>query len=85
MMINEAALCLQEGIISMPRDGDVGSILGLGFPPFRGGVFRHIDREGVKTIVDTMMKSYDRGMKRFAPAQILVDMAKSGKRFYKEE
>lgn len=84
MMINEAALCLQEGIISSPRDGDVGSILGLGFPPFRGGIFRHIDREGVKTIVDTMMKYYDKGMKRFTPAQILVDMAKSGKRFYKD-
>ena len=84
MMINEAAHCLQEGILSSPRDGDVGSVLGLGFPPFKGGIFRYIDHEGAGTIVDTMMQYYNRGLERFKPARILADMAKTDKRFYKD-
>jgi len=84
MMINEAAHCLQEGIISSPRDGDVGSVLGLGFPPFKGGIFRYIDHEGAGTIVDTMLQYYNRGLERFKPAMILADMAKTDKRFYKD-
>lgn len=82
MMINEALICLEEGIISCPRDGDIGAVFGLGFPPFEGGPFRYIDRIGasrVKDMLESLEKIYGR---RFSPPQILKDMAQSGKKFY---
>ncbi|TAL30179.1 MAG: fatty acid oxidation complex subunit alpha FadJ [Spirochaetes bacterium] len=82
MMVNEAALCLQEGIIAGPRDGDVGAILGLGFPPFRGGPFRHVDSAGAGEIVRIMNGYQERLGARFAPAKILEDMAGQNKKFY---
>ena len=54
MMINEAAYCLQENIIKSPNDGDLGAILGLGFPPFTGGLFRYLEVAGIQNVVDQM-------------------------------
>ncbi len=82
MMVNEALLCLQEGIISSPRDGDTGAILGLGFPPFRGGPFRHIDTEGAGAILGRMDELAEMQGGRFKAAGILRDAASSGKKFY---
>jgi 3-hydroxyacyl-CoA dehydrogenase/enoyl-CoA hydratase/3-hydroxybutyryl-CoA epimerase len=84
MMVNEAVHCLQEGIITSPRDGDVGAILGLGFPPFRGGPFRYVDSAGAQTLVDIMKRMRDKGMQRFQPADMLVDMAKRGRKFHRD-
>ncbi|MBK9793686.1 MAG: enoyl-CoA hydratase/isomerase family protein [Sphingobacteriales bacterium] len=81
-MVNEAALCLQEGIIENPLDGDIGAIFGLGFPPFRGGPFRYIDTLGAQQVVDILNDLAAKHGARFKPAQILVDYAKSGKKFY---
>jgi 3-hydroxyacyl-CoA dehydrogenase/enoyl-CoA hydratase/3-hydroxybutyryl-CoA epimerase len=81
-MVNEAALCLEEGIIENPLDGDIGAIFGLGFPPFRGGPFRYVDTLGAKQVVDILNDLAAKHGARFKPAQILVDYAKSGKKFY---
>lgn len=84
MMINEALICLQEGIISCPRDGDIGAVFGLGFPPFEGGPFRYIDRLGASSVMaalESLEKNYGQ---RFSPPQILKDAVQSGKKFYGE-
>jgi len=82
MMVNEAAYCLQEEILKTPVDGDLGAILGLGFPPFTGGPFRYLDFAGMDNVVDRMNQFADEIDVRFKPAPLLVDMAKSGKKFY---
>jgi len=81
MMINEAAMCLEEGIIQSPRDGDIGAIFGLGFAPFTGGPFRYMDHIGLDHILSVFEKHKALGS-RFTPAKILVEYAKGGKKFY---
>lgn len=81
-MVNEAALCLQENIITTPLDGDIGAVFGLGFPPFRGGPFRYIDSLGAAKVVEILEDLADKYGERFQPAQILIDYAKAGKTFY---
>jgi len=81
-MINEAALCLQEGIIENPTDGDVGAIFGLGFPPFLGGPFRYMDTLTVSGTLDILERLRDRFGSRFEPAQIIRDYAAERKKFY---
>ena len=83
MMVNEAAYCLQEGIIENPLDGDIGAIFGLGFPPFRGGPFRYIDTLGANKVVSIMEDYANRFGERFEPAPILRDRAKNNTPFYK--
>jgi len=81
-MVNEAALCFQEGILRSARDGDIGAIFGLGFPPFRGGPFRFVDTVGAKDIV-RRLRHYEQTVgKRFAPAPLLVAMAEKGLGFH---
>lgn len=82
LMLNEAVLCLEEGIISTPKDGDLGAVFGIGFPPFTGGPFRAIDTWGVDSVVKTMQALAEKYGPRFMPAKTLVEMAESGKRFY---
>jgi 3-hydroxyacyl-CoA dehydrogenase/enoyl-CoA hydratase/3-hydroxybutyryl-CoA epimerase len=82
MFVNEAALCYGEGILRSARDGDVGAIFGLGFPPFRGGPFRWVDTIGVKEVVRRLDHFRDRLGKRFQAAPVLVEMARTGATFH---
>ncbi len=82
VMINEAAHCLQEGILSTPRDGDVGAIFGLGFPPFLGGPFRYLDRITPQSALNMLEALEQTHGARFTPAQIIRDYAKQNKKFY---
>lgn len=82
LMVNEAVHCLDEGVIASPVDGDLGAILGLGFPPFRGGPFRWVDHQGAGKIVDLLRALADRRGPRFQPATGLCELAASGGRFY---
>lgn len=82
LMVNEAVWCLDEGVLASPRDGDVGAILGLGFPPLRGGPFRYADTLGAQAVIDRMKALADRHGSRFAPAPLLVKMAANGERFH---
>ncbi len=81
-MVNEAARCLEEGILRSPRDGDIGAVFGIGFPPFRGGPFRYVDSEGADAIVRRLQALDQRFAPRYTPAALLVEMARDGKRFY---
>ncbi len=81
-MLNEAAYCLQEGILRNARDGDIGAIFGLGFPPFLGGPFRYMDTLGAQHMVDRLSALQAEFGDRFAPAPILLELADKGKTFY---
>ena len=81
-MLNEAARCLDEGVIRSPRDGDIGAVFGFGFPPFRGGPFRYMDAIGVAEIVRQLEELNDRFPGRFEPAELLVAMARRGDWFH---
>ena len=81
-MVNEAALCLEEGILRSARDGDIGAVFGIGFPPFRGGPFRYIDSVGADHIVQQLEDLNARFQRRFAPAELLVEMARARRSFY---
>lgn len=84
-MLNEAARCLQDGIIRSARDGDIGAIFGIGFPPFRGGPFQMMDTLGAQELVRELDELNHRFPDRFVPAQILLDMTHSRTRFHDEE
>jgi 3-hydroxyacyl-CoA dehydrogenase/enoyl-CoA hydratase/3-hydroxybutyryl-CoA epimerase len=80
--INEALLCLGEGILRSPRDGDVGAVFGLGFPPFLGGPFRYVDSQGPARVLERMEHWQKKLGARFTPAPLLVETVRSGKKIY---
>lgn len=81
-LVNEALRCFGEGTVRSPRDGDVGAIFGLGFPPFRGGPFRYVDAVGPAEVLRRVRGYEDRFGARWTPAPVLVERASSGSRFY---
>ncbi|MEN8120472.1 MAG: 3-hydroxyacyl-CoA dehydrogenase NAD-binding domain-containing protein [Bacteroidota bacterium] len=84
MMVNEAVLCLEEGILEKPLDGDIGAIFGLGFPPFRGGPFRYVDYEGSENILNLLKSLEEKHGVRFKPATLFEKYINEKKKFYKD-
>jgi 3-hydroxyacyl-CoA dehydrogenase / enoyl-CoA hydratase / 3-hydroxybutyryl-CoA epimerase / enoyl-CoA isomerase len=80
-MLLEATRVLEEGIVREPGDVDMGLILGIGFPPFRGGILRWCDSVGAAAVVEKLAKYTHLG-KRFEPTKSLLNLAKTGETFY---
>ena len=81
-MINEAARCLEEKIISRPDYLDLAMIMGTGFPPFQGGLLRYADRTGLPTIEKTLNTFTETHGMRFTPCSLLRKLAQENKSFY---
>lgn len=78
----EAARTVEEGIVTDPREADVGSILGFGFAPYTGGTLSYIDGMGVKNFVALCEKLAASYGEHFKPTPLLKDMAAKGETFY---
>ncbi len=72
LFVNEAIRCLEEGVLQSATDGDLGAVLGLGFPPFRGGPFHYADALGAGVLARKLQKLTDQHGPRYAPADLLV-------------
>lgn len=77
----EAVRCLAEGIVASPRDGDIGAVFGFGYPPLRGGPFRHIDALGAGAVLSRLAQLRERYGEAYAAPPLLIELAKSGKNF----
>ncbi len=82
VMVNEAAICLEDGVVREPRDVDVAMVYGTGFPPYRGGLLRYADSIGPAVLVDRLSRLADAHGERFRPAGLLRDMVREERRFY---
>jgi 3-hydroxyacyl-CoA dehydrogenase/enoyl-CoA hydratase/3-hydroxybutyryl-CoA epimerase len=82
LFVNEAIRCLEEGVLRSPTDGDLGAVLGLGFPPFHGGPFHFADAYGLDGLVSTLGELAERCGMRYAPSDLLVERARSGSPFF---
>ncbi len=80
-MLLEATRLLEDKIVDDPRDVDLGLIYGIGFPPFKGGLFFWADTLGAAKIVE-QLKPYAELGKRYEPTDLLLEYAKTNRKFY---
>ncbi|HGI5214461.1 TPA: fatty acid oxidation complex subunit alpha FadB [Providencia alcalifaciens] len=80
-MVNEVVRCLEEGIIQSPSDADIALVYGLGFPPFRGGVFCYLDTLGSQSYVKTA-ESYSHLSPLYQVPDGLKEKAVTNARYY---
>jgi 3-hydroxyacyl-CoA dehydrogenase/enoyl-CoA hydratase/3-hydroxybutyryl-CoA epimerase len=84
LFANECIRCLDDGVLGSSADGDLGAVLGAGFPPFLGGPFHYADSLGLQVLVDELNSLADHHGRRFAPADLLVQYAREGRTFFGE-
>lgn len=77
-MVDEAARCLDEGVVGSPEEVDLAMILGTGFPPFRGGVCRYADRRGLPDVVETLERLASEVGERYRPSEALRSASEAG-------
>jgi 3-hydroxyacyl-CoA dehydrogenase/enoyl-CoA hydratase/3-hydroxybutyryl-CoA epimerase len=82
VMVNEAARCLEEGVVAAPEDVDFGMIFGTGWAPFRGGPLRYADARGVADIAARLQGLQKEVAPYFEPCALLCQMAKAQSAFY---
>ena len=82
-MLLECSRCLEDGIVASPTEVDIALVYGLGFPPFRGGIFRWADATGTPALLAAAEKNAALGA-LYAPTQQLRDLAAAGKGFHGE-
>jgi 3-hydroxyacyl-CoA dehydrogenase/enoyl-CoA hydratase/3-hydroxybutyryl-CoA epimerase len=82
IMVNEAARCLSEGVVTAPEDVDFGMILGTGWAPFRGGPLRYADSLGSAAVVSRLDALVRDIAPHFAPCDHLREMARTSRTFY---
>jgi 3-hydroxyacyl-CoA dehydrogenase/enoyl-CoA hydratase/3-hydroxybutyryl-CoA epimerase len=80
LFVNAALQCLEEGVLTSPADGDLGAVLGVGFPPFLGGPFHYADALGHAALRIKLQTLADAHGGRYTPSSVLVD----GGHFFKE-
>jgi 3-hydroxyacyl-CoA dehydrogenase/enoyl-CoA hydratase/3-hydroxybutyryl-CoA epimerase len=84
-MINEAATILNEKIVNTAGEVDLGLIFGIGFPPFRGGLLRYADHEGLDKILSALNNFAETVNKdRYTPCQYLIDLVSNKTTFYEK-
>jgi 3-hydroxyacyl-CoA dehydrogenase/enoyl-CoA hydratase/3-hydroxybutyryl-CoA epimerase len=83
--VNESMLCLEDDVIPSPYEGDVGSVFGVGFPPFLGGPFKYVDLCGPKEFLIRMRKLEEKFGQRFAPPKAFVQLADHDHYYFPEE
>ena len=81
-MVNEATRVLAEGVTRTAADVDLAMIMGTGFPPFRGGLLKYADDEGLEAVVETLGRLARTYGPRFEPSDTLVDVARQGGTLY---
>lgn len=82
MMLNEAARCFDEQVVKSARDGDIGAVFGIGFPPFLGGPFRYMDTLGASEVVAILQRLAAQYGPRFTPCDELLQRAERGQTFW---
>lgn len=82
IMINEASRCLEEGVVEDAAYLDMAMVMGIGFPPFRGGLMRYADSVGIAQIVETLKHFSTTYGDRFKPSSLLLGMAQKNETFY---